>query len=392
MAFPFGGPINQPSQEFNTDTFKQLLNPIQDILPNITPLVSRGDRPLKLDFEHHIKALIYYHLEGLSSVRELIQNLQENDFASLLIAPPDGIEKSSFAEANNNRGLKQLIELFEELYGKANKTIPKEYSDLGSLVAIDGSLIDAVLSMYWADYRTNNNKAKIHLGFDVNRSIPKKLFLDDGKSNERPFVSQILEPGDTGIMDRGYQHHANFDAWQCEGKHFVCRIKKITTKTVIRSNEIPSDSIIFYDSVVLLGLPGDSQTKKQLRLVGYSIGGSEFWIATDRHDLTSEQIAMIYKLRWDIENFFGWWKRHMKVYHLIARSEHGLWVQIMSGLITCLLLSIYCQEEYLEKISIKRIRALRIKIINESRKPDRSKEGIGSEISEVREKQPLNKH
>lgn len=392
MAFPFGGPTNEPSHEFSTDTFKQLLSPIYDIIPNITPLVSRGDRPLKLDFKHHINALIYYHLEGFSSVRELIQNLKEDDFASLLIAPPDGIEKSSFAEANNNRGLKQLIELFEELYVKANKTIPKEYSDLGSLVAIDGSLIDAVLSMYWADYRTNNNKAKIHLGFDVNRSIPKKLFLDDGKSNERPFVSQILEPGDTGIMDRGYQHHANFDAWQCEGKHFVCRIKKNTTKTVIRSNEFPNNSIVFYDSVVLLGLPGDSQTKKQLRLVGYSIGGSEFWIATDRHDLTSEQIAMIYKLRWDIEKFFGWWKRHMQVYHLIARSEHGLWVQIMSGLITCLLLSIYCQEEYSEKISINRIRGLRNKIINESRKPARSKEVIGSEISEGRENQLLNKH
>ncbi len=392
MAFPFGRSTNEPSHEFSTDTFKQLLNPIQDILQNITPLDSRGDRPLKLDFEHHIKALIYYHLERFSSVRELIQNLKEDDFARLLIAPPCGIEKSSFAEANNNRGMQQIVELFKELYIKANKTIPKEYSDLGNLVAIDGSLIDAVLSMYWADYRTNNNKAKIHLGFDVNRSIPKKLFLDDGKSNERPFVSQILEPGDTGIMDRGYQHHANFDAWQCEGKHFVCRIKKNTTKTIIRSNEIPNDSIVFYDSVVLLGLPGDSQTKKQLRLVGYSIGGSEFWIATDRHDLTSEQIAMIYKLRWDIEKFFGWWKRHMRVYHLIARSEYGLWVQIMSGLITYLLFSIYCQEKHGEKVSIRSIRELRNKMMNESRQIDRSKEGLCSELSERRKNPPLHKN
>jgi IS4 transposase len=60
-----------------------------------------------------------------------------------------------------------------------------------------------------------------------------------------------------------------------------------------------------------------------------------YWVATDRFDLTAEQIALIYKLRWTIESFFAWWKRHLKVYHLIARSPYGLLVQILAGLITC---------------------------------------------------------
>jgi len=59
------------------------------------------------------------------------------------------------------------------------------------------------------------------------------------------------------------------------------------------------------------------------------------------------------------------WKKHLKVYHLIARSEYGLMVQILSGLITYLLLAIYCYEEHNEKVSIKRVRQLRIKIHNE---------------------------
>jgi len=50
-------------------------------------------------------------------------------------------------------------------------------SDLGDLVLLDGSLIDAVLSMYWADYRKDSKKAKVHIGFDLNRGIPKKIFL-----------------------------------------------------------------------------------------------------------------------------------------------------------------------------------------------------------------------
>ena len=67
------------------------------------------------------------------------------------------------------------------------------------------------------------------------------------------------------------------------------------------------------------------------------------------------------------ENFFAWWKRHLKVYHLIARSEHGLMVQILAGLITYLLLAIYCHRQFNERVSIKRVRQLRIKIQNELR-------------------------
>jgi len=56
-------------------------------------------------------------------------------------------------------------------------------------------------------------------------------------------------------------------------------------------------------------------------------------VAPNRYDLTAEEVAQVYKLRWNIETFFGWWKRHLKVYHLIARSEYGLMVQILGGLI-----------------------------------------------------------
>jgi hypothetical protein len=88
---------------------------------------------------------------------------------------------------------------------------------------------------------------------------------------------------------------------------------------------------------------------------------------SDGHDLTAEDIALVYKLRWDIEKFFAWWKRHLHVYHLIARSQYGLMVQILGGLITYLLLAIYCHEEYGERVSIKRVRSLRNKINNEIR-------------------------
>ncbi|MFC1895103.1 transposase, partial [Thermodesulfobacteriota bacterium] len=145
------------------------------------------------------------------------------------------------------------------------------------------------------------------------------------------------------------------------------RIKASTKKTCIETNEINPDSNIFYDAIVLLGTPEINQTKNKIRVVGYTVDGTKYWVATSRYDLTAEQIAFIYKLRWDIEKFFAWWKRHLRVYHLIARSQYGLMVQMLSGLITYLLLAIYCREQHNEKVSIKRVRELRIKIQNETR-------------------------
>jgi len=168
-------------------------------------------------------------------------------------------------------------------------------------------------------------------------------------------------------MDRGYQSHERFDQWQRDGTSFMCRIKAGTKKTIIKKNRIDPDSIVFFDAIVILGTTEINQTKETLRLVGYEVDRFKYWIATDRYDLSADQIAAAYKLRWDIENFFAWWKRHLKVYHLIARSEHGLMVQILAGLITYLLLAIYCHREFNERVSIKRVRQLRIKIQNELR-------------------------
>ena len=359
--------LDPRKRKLDSPSFHQLYRPAQNALIGLPELKARGNRPLQMEFEDQLKGLIFFHLEEHCSGRHLLQVLEEDDYAREKIAPANGIKKSSFFEAINSRGLEQLIYVYEHLQGQATNILPKSHPELGDLIGIDGSLIDAVLSMCWADYRKGAKKAKVHLGFDLNRGIPKKIFLTDGKGAERPFVSQILSPGQTGVIDRGYQSHSHFDQWQEEGKYFVCRIKASTNKVLVKANDIEPDSIVFYDAIVLLGTPGVNRTEKPLRLVGYEIDGIKYWVATNRYDLSAEQIAMIYKLRWDIEKFFGWWKRHLKVYHLIARSEYGLMVQIIGGLITYLLLAIYCHEQYNEKVSIKRVRELRTKIRNETR-------------------------
>ncbi len=63
-------------------SFLKLWKPLVNILAKVSPLHAKGNRPLKMDFEHQLKALIFFHLEEHSSASHLLQVLQEDAFAS----------------------------------------------------------------------------------------------------------------------------------------------------------------------------------------------------------------------------------------------------------------------------------------------------------------------
>ena len=229
-------------------SIQRFSRPLKRVISGTPPLVSRGNKPLELTFEQELTALMLFHLEEHRSGQELLQFLDDDDVARAIVGVPDGIKQSTFYEVINTRGLEQMIHVFTELQRIAVDTLPIKQEQLGDIVAIDGSFIEATLTMEWADYRGTVNKAKAHVGFDLNRSIPSKIYLADGKSDERPYVSIILKPGQTGVIDRYYQCYRDFDTWQAEDKHFVCRIRESSIKTCLHENDVVPDGPVFYDA------------------------------------------------------------------------------------------------------------------------------------------------
>ena len=59
---------------------------------------------------------------------------------------------------------------------------------------------------------------------------------------------------------------------------------------------------------------------------------------------SSEEIAWLYKRRWDIELFFKWIKQHCKIKTLIGLSENAVKLQLITGIITYLLLRLTWHE------------------------------------------------
>ncbi len=352
-------PLHKESKmDRRSPTFSDLLYPLEHQLAYLPPLESGCNRALTYRFDHQIRALVYYHIETFSSGLDLLHAARCDPFVRSLLVPETGLGQSTFYEANASRGSEQMIALFERLYKKACRKVPMSYANLGELVAVDGSLIDACLSMVWADYRSGARKAKMHTGFDLNRHLPKAIKLTDGNGAERPFVATFVEEDQTAVVDRGYQDHALFDQWIDTNRHFVARIKANTLWEIMEEIPFEKGTSIFLYAKVLLGNKTCKMTHP-VYLIGFKAEGKCYYIVTDRHDLSPEQVAFIFSLRWAIETFFAWWKRHMKVYHLISRNEHGVLVQLLAGLITYLLLVIYFHRKYNKAPSLDLLRTLR---------------------------------
>ena len=149
-----------PFKKRNKLEFYPFFQPVIEAMAQMPALNSRGNRPLQMSFEEHLRALVYFHLEEHHSAQHLLQVLEQDDFAKSAIAPEGGIKKSSFSEATNSRGLEQFMHVYQSLQAQASEILPKQNSELGNLVGIDGSLIDATLSMHWADYRKKSKKPR----------------------------------------------------------------------------------------------------------------------------------------------------------------------------------------------------------------------------------------
>jgi hypothetical protein len=68
--------------------------------------------------------------------------------------------------------------------------------------------------MTWADYREKAKKAKVHIGFNINQSIPSKISLTHGKGDERPFVDKDCNKRTDTLLSRDTTLcHKNFDNW-----------------------------------------------------------------------------------------------------------------------------------------------------------------------------------
>lgn len=299
-------------------------------------------------FTHeHLASMIYFHVCEHDSLRHLNQSIQDN-LSHILPA----VSNSTFSHHNNNRDYKVFIPVMEKLIKTALQTLTRDerLAKFGTIKMIDSTTVSMCLTFFeWAKFRSTKSGFKMHTSLDGATGIPDKIIFSNAVCHDRTKMDELMTDQETiYICDKGYIDYERFDKYTTQGIYFISRLKdnaKITVKeelSITYSTEkdglLPKGSTIVFDRRVRLGSEYINQTKKTYRIVKIiDPTGKELTFVTNVMQFTSEEIAWLYKRRWDIELFFKWIKQHCKIKSLIGHSENAVRLQMITGIITYLL-------------------------------------------------------
>jgi hypothetical protein len=190
------------------------------------------------------------------------------------------------------------------------------------------------------NYRETKNALRLHLSFDLNQMIPTEFWVGTGNSNERSFLERVVTAGFTYIADRGYFSFGIADKILKAEAFLVMRAKdnllyEVAEKLVIEVSQLPQCFREVTDEIVIF--TSDEQ-QNRLRLITFKVAGSYFRLVTNRFDLTTLNVIILYAYRWQIELFFKFMKRTMKGIHLLNHSQNGVEIQFYVLMITAVLL------------------------------------------------------
>ncbi len=101
-----------------------------------------------------------------------------------------------------------------------------------------------------------------------------------------------------------------------------------------------------------------NQYKNPLRKVSVKREGkSPLILVTNDFSKSADEIAELYKTRWEIELFFKWLKQNLRIKKFWGRSENAVRIQLFTALITFLLVHLFHQSKHLT-VSLKMFVAL----------------------------------
>jgi hypothetical protein len=331
----------------NKTLFATLLQPIEAIIASIAPIIDHQTDSQKLFFTDFVQKLIYGYVYQTSSLRNLLLELKTNPMCQALGFEPTPY--STFKDGFSRFESKHFKHLFESLLEATNLSQVPYLDEIGVCRVIDGSLFPTLLSITWTNYRETKNALRLHLSFDLNQMIPTEFWVGTGNSNERSFLEKVVKAGITYIADRGYFSFGIADKVLKAEAFFVMRAKdnllyQVAEKLVIEVSQLPLCFREVTDEIVIF--TGDEQ-QHRLRLITFKVAGSYFRLVTNRFDLRTLNVIILYAYRWQIELFFKFMKRTMKGIHLLNHSQNGVEIQFYVLMITAVLmlkLKQDCQE------------------------------------------------
>jgi len=325
-------------------------------------------RVRQLDSKSQFLALLFGQLAGATSLREIEAGLGSHQ-ARLYHCGARKAARSTLPDANAKRSWALFADMFAHMATTASRSTRRKLGD--AVRILDATTIRlSSLTIDWSRCRNHRSAVKVHLVYDPVADAPCKAVITAENVNDiTPARKYEIEPGATYVFDLGYYSYywwADMDAMGCR---FVTRLKTNTPIKTVKKLPVSSDTNILSDCIgylpARLGRSRRNPMSKAVREIKVRISSGKI-IRLVSNDLMApaQEIADLYKQRWQIELFFKWIKQNLKIKHFLGNSENAVRIQLFVALITYLLLRLAHKTQKAIKQPLIFARLVRLNIMH----------------------------
>ena len=326
-----------------------------------------GDKYVKhLTCWNQLLALMFGQLCNRESLRDVIVALEAHRskcFHLGLGRKP--IAKTTLATANQNRDYRIFEEFAFYMMTQAREKRATDIFKLGGKVyAFDSTTIPLCLSVFWwAKFRKKKGGIKAHVLYDLEAQVPAFYHITTASVNDSKAMQEIPYETDAYyIFDRGYNNFKELCRILRMESFFVVRAKSNLQYKCVRWKRRLPKNILTDAEIELTVCKSRKDYPENLRLVRYydEEQDREFMFLTNAMDLTAQQVADLYKNRWQIELFFKWLKQHLKIKKFWGTTENAVRIQISAAITAYCLVAILQHDMQLKRSTYEVLQILSI--------------------------------
>jgi Transposase DDE domain/Domain of unknown function (DUF4372) len=256
------------------------------------------------------------------------------------------VKRSSLADALKTRNHIVFEEHFYTLLEELKSMDKRKYRK--QIKILDSTTIGLCKTIFeWAKFRSTKSGIKIHIMFDDRLSVPIHAIMTKAKDHDVKIAKKFdIEKNQIYVFDRGYNDYNYFYKIHKNMAFFVTRLKKNAKFRVLKKKLTGNKYGVISERIIkIIGTNKDSYNE-QLRLIEYYDKETDKLLkfVTNNFKMKAQDVADIYKRRWQIELFFKWLKGHFKVKKFLSTTENGVKIQIWCALIAYIILMLIRKE------------------------------------------------
>ena len=322
---------------------------------------------------NQLLVMMFGQLSNRDSLRDLISIISAHSNKTYHLGFGKNVTRSNLSKMNERREPKIFEDFAYRMIDIARmKRITKDFEVEGHVYAFDSTTIDLCLNVFWwAKFRRAKAGVKMHTLFDVETQIPAFIHITEAKVHDVNAMDAIpYETGAYYIFDRGYFDLKRLYHIDQINAYFVIREKSRLNYEVVKDIDTNhNQGGILCDQ--LIRLTGYASIKKYpdelRRIVFYAETlNRTFVYLTNNIEISAEQVALLYKYRWQVELFFKWIKQHLKIKSFWGTTESAVRIQIFSAITAYCMVAIVEHDLQLNRSNYEVLRILSASLLDKT--------------------------